>query len=135
MKIWILEAEEFKIIFKQCHIESILHCDALRRAHYNALYLNLQRIDHPIFYLDTLVQTYRERIETVLRQERRLLFPMFMAHMEKMRLTKRLIFGEVVGSALFAVSRKKRRWVVFPMTSALWVWREYSVDDRCSRCG
>ena len=51
--------------------------------------------DHPISYLDTLVNTGRVSIEATLRR-RRILFAGFVARMEDTTLPKCVTFGEIV---------------------------------------
>ena len=64
------------------------------------------RTDHPISYLETLVKTGSESVETILRK-RRILFAGSVARMEDTRLPKRVIFGELVGGAVSAGGQEK----------------------------
>ena len=73
------------------------------------------RTDHPISYLDTLVKTRSESIETTLRK-RRILFAGWVARMEDTRLPKCVMFGELVGGAGFAGGQGKG-------------WMGYLLDD------
>ena len=62
------------------------HYDTLRRVHHSFLtrcigWRKHTRTDHPIFYLETLVKTGSESIETILRK-RRILFAGSVARME-----------------------------------------------------
>ena len=77
--------------------------DTLRRAHHRFLtrYIGWRkhnRADHPISYLDTLIETGSETIEATLRR-RWILFAGFVARMEDTRLPKCVMFGEMVGGA------------------------------------
>ena len=54
--------------------------------------------DHPISYLDTLTKAGSESIQAIMRR-RRILFAGFVAHMEDTRLSKCVMFGELVGGA------------------------------------
>ena len=64
------------------------------------------RADHPISYLDTLTKTGSESIEATVRR-RRILFGRFVARMEDTRLSKCLMFGELVGGAGFVGGKEK----------------------------
>ena len=79
------------------------HYDTLRRAHRRFLtccidWPNQNRVDHLIFYLDTLIKMGSESIEATLRR-RRILFAEFVARMEDTRLPKCVMFGELKGRA------------------------------------
>ena len=69
------------------------------------------RADHPIPYMDTLVTTGSESIEATLRR-RRILFVEFVAAMEGTRLSKCVMFGEMVGGA-DCVSSQDKEWMLF----------------------
>ena len=77
------------------------HYDTLRRAHHRFLTRcidwrrKLNHAGHPISYLDTLIKTGRESIETTLHR-RRILFAVFVARMEDTKLPKCVMFGELV---------------------------------------
>ena len=66
-------------------------------------------LHHPISYLDTLLKTGSESIETTLRR-RRILFAEFVARMEDTRLPKCVMFGEIVGGA-GCVGGQERVWM------------------------
>ena len=55
------------------------------------------RADHPIFYLDTLMKTGSESIETTLLPRRQILFAEDVARVEDTKLLKCVMFGELVG--------------------------------------
>ena len=79
------------------------HYDTLRRAHHRFLtrcigWRKHNRANHPIPYLDTFIKTGNESIEATLRR-RRILFAGFVARMEDTRLSKCVMFGEMVGGA------------------------------------
>ena len=62
------------------------HYDTLRRAHHSFLarcigWQKNNRADHPISYLDTLIKTVRESIESISRKKR-ILFAGFVAPIE-----------------------------------------------------
>ena len=78
------------------------HYDTLRRAHHSFLtrcigWRKNDRTNHPISYLDTLLKTGSESIEAIIRR-RWILFAEFLAPMGDMRLSKSVMFGELVGS-------------------------------------
>ena len=66
------------------------------------------RADHPISFLDTLIKTGSESIETTLRR-RRILFAGFVGRMEDTRLPKCVMFGEMVGGADCVGGQEKER--------------------------
>ena len=79
------------------------HYDTLRRGHNRFLtrcigWRKHNPADHPLSYLDTLIKTGSESIESTLRR-RRILFAVFVARMEDTRLSKCVMFGEMVGGA------------------------------------
>ena len=79
------------------------HYDTLRRAHHSFLtrcidWRKHNRTGHPISCLDTLINTGSESIEATLRR-RRILFAGFVARIEDTRLSKCVMFGEMVGGA------------------------------------
>ena len=79
------------------------HYDPLRRLQQRFLarcigWRKHNRADHAISYLDTLIKTGSESIETTLRR-RRISFAGFVARMEDMRLPKCVMFRELVGGA------------------------------------
>ena len=85
--------------------------DTLRRAHHRFLtrcigWRKHNRVDQPISYLDTLIRTGSESIETTLRR-RRILFAGFVALMEDTRLPKCMMFGDFVGGAGCVGGQKK----------------------------
>ena len=76
------------------------HYDTLRRAHHRFLTRSIgwrkhNRADHPIFSLGTLIKTGRESIVTTLRRTR-ILLAGFLVRMEDTRLSKCVMFGELV---------------------------------------
>ena len=78
------------------------HYDTLRRAHHSFLTRRIgwqknNRTDHPISYLDT-VMTENKSIEAIICR-RRFLFAGFGARVEDWRLSKCVMFGELVGGA------------------------------------
>ena len=73
------------------------YCDTLRRAHHRLLtrcigWRKHNRADHPIYYLNALIETESESIEVTLRR-RRILFAGFVARMEDTRLPKCVVVG------------------------------------------
>ena len=71
--------------------------DTLRRAHHRLLircigWRKHNPADHPIPYLDALIETESESIEATLRR-RRILFAGFVARMEDTRFPKCVVFG------------------------------------------
>ena len=87
------------------------HYDTLRRAHHSLLtrcigWRKNNRTDHPIFCLDTLMETGSESIETTMRM-RRILCAGFVARMEDTRLPKCVMLGELAGSAGYVGRRRK----------------------------
>ena len=85
---------------RQAHLRFVTRCIGWRKRN---------RADHPIFYLDTLIETVSESVEATLRR-RRMLFAGFVVRMEDTRLPKWVIFGELVGGAGWA--REKSGWGV-----------------------
>ena len=111
------------------------HYDTLRRAHNRFLthcigWRTNDRDDHPTSYLDTLIKTGSESIQATSRR-RRTLFARFVVRKEDTRLTKGVMFGELVGGA-GSVGGQERGWVgVFPgRPQSLWHQRR-PLDD-CS---
>ena len=79
------------------------HYDTLRRAHHRFLtryigWRKQNRVDHPLSYLDTLIETESESIEATLRRKR-ILFAGFVARMEDTKLPKCEMFGESMRGA------------------------------------
>ena len=90
------------------------HYDTLRRAHQSFLtrcigWRKNIRTDHPISYLDTLIKTGSESIESIIRR-RRILFAGNVARMEDTRLSKCVMFGEMVGGAR-CVGGEEKYWI------------------------
>ena len=90
------------------------HYDTLRRAHHRSLTRCIgwgrhNRADHPISYLDTLVNTGSESIEATLRR-RRILFAGFVARTEDTRLPKCVMLGESVGG-VGCVGGEEKEWM------------------------
>ena len=65
--------------------------------------------DHPISYLDTLIKTGSESIGATLRT-RRIFFAGFVARMKDTRLSKCVMFGELVGGA-GCVGGQEKEWM------------------------
>ena len=104
-KIRMLRAELLETMLYDCVTWSLRAChyDTLRRARHSFLtrcigWRQKNRTDHPIHYLDTLVNTGSESIEATVHR-RRILFAVLVARMEDTRLLKCVVFGEVVGGA------------------------------------
>ena len=94
LKIRMLRAEVLETMLYGCVAWSPRACyyDALRRAHHSFLtrcigWRENDRTDHPISYLDTLVETGIESIQAIMGR-RRILFAGFVARMEDKRLPK-----------------------------------------------
>ena len=68
--------------------------------------------DYPISYLNTLVKTGNESIETTLRR-RQILFAGFVTRMEDTGLPKCVMFGEIVGGAGCVGGQEKERMGCF----------------------
>ena len=105
LKIQMLRAEVLETVLYGCITWSprACHYDTLRRAHHSFLtrcigWRKNNRGDHPISYLDMLITTGSDSIETTLRR-RWILFAGFVARMEDARLPKCVMFGELVGGA------------------------------------
>ena len=105
LKIRMLRVEVLETILYGCVKWSprACHYDALRRAHHRFLtrcigWRKNDRADNPIFYLDTLIKTGGESIQTTLRR-RRILVTGFVARMYDTRLPKCAMFGKLVGGA------------------------------------
>ena len=116
LKIRMLRAEVLETMLCGCVTWSprACHYDTLRRAHHSFLtrcigWRKHNRADHTISYLDTLIKTGSERIEATLRR-RRILFAGFVARMEGTRLSKCVMFGEVVGGA-GCVEGHEKEWM------------------------
>ena len=101
LKIRMLRAEVLKTKLYDCVTWSprACHYDALSPPQVlDSLHRKYNRADHPISYLDIFLKTGSEGIEATLRR-RRILFAGFVARMEKSRLPKCVVFGEMVGGA------------------------------------
>ena len=116
LKIRMLRAEVLENMLYGCVTWSSSACnyDTLRRAHHRFLtrcirYRKHNRADHPISYLDTLIETGGESIEATLRW-RRILFAGFVARMEDTRLPKCVMLGELVGGA-DCVRGQEKEWM------------------------
>ena len=103
LKIRMLRAEVLETMLYGCVTWSprACHYDTLRRIHHSFLtrcigWPTKNRADHPISYLDTLMETGSESIEATSRR-RRILFAGYVARMEDTRQPKCVMFGEVVG--------------------------------------
>ena len=92
------------------------HYNTLRRTHHSSLtrcigWRKCNRADHPISYLETLIKTGSESIEATICR-RRILFAGFVARIEDTRLTKCVMFGELVGGA-GCVGDQEKEWMEF----------------------
>ena len=90
------------------------HYDTMRRAHHKFLtrcigWRKQNRTYHPISYLDTLLKTGSESIETTLRR-RRILIWGFVVRMENTRLPKCVMFGGMGGGA-GCVGSQEKEWM------------------------
>ena len=108
-----LRAEVLGIMLYGCVTWSprACHYDTLHRALHSFLthcigWRKNNRAGHPISYLDTLMKTGSESIEVTLRR-RRIFFAGFVARMEDTRLTKCVLFGELVGRGLRGGCKKR----------------------------
>ena len=116
LKIRMQRAEVLEIMLYGCVTWSprACHHDTLRRAHHRFLtrcigWRKHNRADHPISYVDTLINAGRDSIEATFRR-RRILFGRFVARMEDTRLPKYLMFGEMAGSAGY-VGGHENEWM------------------------
>ena len=127
------------------------HYDTLHRAHQSFRarcigWRNDNRTEHPISYLDTLMMTRSESIEASLRR-RLILFAGFVAHMKDTRLSKCVIFGEVVGGmgcvfflfvciSLIMTDGPRRARLPIPPTTMLpsYLWSRRIVPSRPGSC-
>ena len=132
LKIRMLRAQVLETMLYGCVTWSprACHCDTLRRAHHRFLtrcigWRKHNRADHPISYLDMFIKSRSEIIEATLRR-RRILFAGFVARMEDTRLSKCVMFGEMVGGAGCVGARKKSGWGVS------WTISELSVSTPTS---
>ena len=122
LKIRMLRVEVLETMLYDCVSWSprACHYDTLRRAHHRFLtrcigWRNHNRADRPINYLYTLIKTGSGSIDATLRR-RRILFAGFMARMEDTRLSKCVMFGELVGGAGCVGGQEKE-------------WMRYFLDD------
>ena len=111
-----LRAEVLETMLYGCVTWSshVCHYDTLRRAHHKFLTCCIGwrmhvRTNHPISYLDTLIETESESIEATLRR-RRILFAGFVARKENTRLPKCVMFAEVVGGT-GCVGGQRKGWM------------------------
>ena len=115
LKLRMLRAEVLETV--RCGVTWSLracHYDTLHRAHHSFLthYIDWRknnRTDHTISYLDTLMKTGSESIGEI-RHRRRILFAGFGTRMEDTRLSKCVMFGEVVGGA-DCVGGQQKEWM------------------------
>ena len=105
LKIRMLRAEVIETMLYGCVTLSprACHYDTLRRAHQRFMtrcigWRRHNLTDHPISYLDTLIETGSESIEATVRR-RRILVTRFVARMEDTKLPKCVMFGELVRGA------------------------------------
>ena len=105
LKTRMLRAEVLEIMLYDCVTWSprAWPYDTLRRSHHSFLTCFIGRrknncTDHPISYLDTLIETEKKSIEATIRRKK-ILFAGFVVRMEGTRLPKFVMFGELVGSA------------------------------------
>ena len=138
LKIRMLRPEVLETMLYGCVTWSprACHYDTLRRVHHRFLTRSIgwrkhNRADHPISYLDTLINTESESIEATLRR-RRILFAGFVAHTEDTRLPKCVMFGELMGGAGCAGGAGKVMDGVFPGRPETFRHQRRPVDD-CSR--
>ena len=117
LKVRMVRAEVLETMLYGCVTWSpcTCHYDKLRRAHHRFLprcigWRKHNRAKHPISYLDTLlIKTGSESTEATLRR-RRILFAGFVARMEDTRLSKCVMFGELVGGA-GCMEGKEKEWM------------------------
>ena len=102
LKIRMLRAEVLETMLYGCVMwrPRACHYETLRRAHHRFLtrcigWRKHNRADHSSSYLDTLMKTGSESIETIMRR-RRILFAGFVARIEDTRLSKCVMFEELV---------------------------------------
>ena len=133
LTIWMLRAEVLETMLYGCVTWSprAFHYDTLHRVHHRFLtrcigWRKHNECDHPISYVDTLMKTGSDSIETTLRR-RRILFAGFVARMEDTRLPKCVMFGKMVGGADCVGARKQSAWGVSRTTS------EFSASTLTSR--
>ena len=124
LKIRMLRAEVLETMLYDCVTWSprACHYDTLRRAHHRFLprcigWRKHNYADHPISYLDTLVNTGSKSIEVTLRRRRILFAGLFVARMEDTRLPKCVMFEEMVGGA-GCVGGQKKEWMGFSWTTS-----------------
>ena len=115
-KIRMLRAEVLETMLYGCVTWSprACHYDTLRRAHHRFLtryigWRKQNRVDHPLSYLDTLIETESESIEATLRR-RRILFAGSVARMEDTKLPKCEMFGESMRGA-GCVGGQEKEWM------------------------
>ena len=113
LKIQMLRAEVLQTMLYGCVTWSprACHDKSLHRAHHGFLarfigWQEKKRTDHQIFYLDTLIKTGSESIEATIRRMR-ILFAGFVPRMEDTRLSKCVVFGELVGGAGYVGGQQK----------------------------
>ena len=96
---------------------------------------------HPISYLDTLMKTERESIETTIRRMQ-ILFAEFLVRMEDTRLPKIGNFGELVGGTC-CVGGQGKEWIgylmvdlrVFGMSLDQWTTAAQDEEEWCKTVG
>ena len=137
LKTRMLKAEVLETMLYGCVTWSprVCHYDTLRRAHHRFLtrcigWRKHNRADHPISYLDTLINTGSMSIEATLRR-RKILFTGFVACMEGTRPPKCVMLREYVGGAGCVGDQEKRVDGVFPGRPQSFRHQRRPVDD-CS---
>ena len=114
------------------------HYSTLRQVHHSFLarcigWRKKNRIDHPIFYLDTLIKTRSENIKAIMRR-RRILFMRFVVRMEDTeKLLKCVMFRKPTNGAAYCVEGENKRRVdgVFLGRLQSFRYQRRPVDD-CS---
>ena len=116
LKIRMLRADVLETMLYGCVTWSTRTChyDTLRQARRSFLthcfgWRQNNHADHPIFYLDALINTGSEIIEATLLR-RRILFAGLVARMEDTRLPKCVMFGELLGGA-GCVGGQEKEWM------------------------
>ena len=85
------------------------------------------RTDHSISYLDKLLKTGSESIESIVRRRWILFAGLLVARTEDTRLPKCVMFGKLVGGAGCVGGQEKSGWGVY------WTTSERSVSTTTSR--
>ena len=121
LKIQMLKAEVIETMMYGCVTQSqpthTCYYDTLRRDYHSLLtrcigWKKNNHTDNLIYYFDTLIKTGSDSIETTVHR-RRILLVGFVARMEDTRLSKYVMFGELVGGAGCAGGQEKERMGCF----------------------